>query len=145
MRNNIRFKTFQENANRLLQSRRFGQILTQTESLLKTIPGLRKLTVIPEYISLLRDYLRGAYTGIGKVQLVLIAAGLLYIVTPADLIPDFHCAIGFLDDIAVMEYVALATRGELKKYKAWRKLHPMAEAPEAEKPLIVIEGEAVEL
>ena len=52
-----------------------------------------------------KDTITGRYRGLKKRNLFLIVAGLMYLVNPMDLVPDFIFAFGFGDDVAVLMYV----------------------------------------
>lgn len=69
---------------------------------------------------LAKDTVTGRYRGLKKRNLFLIVAGLMYLVNPMDLLPDFIFAVGFADDVAVLMYVFKKLDGEIKAYEAWR-------------------------
>ena len=69
---------------------------------------------------LAKDTVTGRYRGLKKRNLFLIVAGLMYLVNPMDLLPDFLFAVGFADDIGVLMYVFRKLDGEIKAYEAWR-------------------------
>ena len=47
---------------------------------------------------------------------LLILAGLLYLIFPMDIVPDFLIGLGILDDAAVLLFVWNAVKSELKEY-----------------------------
>ncbi|EOZ97045.1 Protein of unknown function (DUF1232) family [Indibacter alkaliphilus LW1] len=51
----------------------------------------------------------------------LIVLGLLYFVTPIDLIPDFIPVIGYVDDLSVLLAVFSAVRDEVEEFRKWEK------------------------
>lgn len=67
-----------------------------------------------------KDTITGRYRGLKKRNLFLIVAGLMYLVNPMDLVPDFLFAIGFADDVGVLMYVFKKLDQEIKAYEAWR-------------------------
>lgn len=69
---------------------------------------------------LAKDTITGRYRGLKKRNLFLIVAGLMYLVNPMDLVPDFIFAFGFGDDVAVLMYVFKKLDYEIKAYEAWR-------------------------
>ena len=69
---------------------------------------------------LAKDTVTGRYRGLKKRNLFLIVAGLMYLVNPMDIVPDFLLAIGFADDVAVLMYVFKKLDKEIKAYEAWR-------------------------
>lgn len=52
-----------------------------------------------------------------KLKKIIIAAGLLYFVTPIDIIPDTIPVLGLLDDIGVLSMVASYMINELEEYR----------------------------
>lgn len=70
---------------------------------------------------LAKDAITGRYRGLKKRNLLFIVAGLMYLVNPMDILPDFLFAIGFADDIGVLMYVFKKLDGEIKAYEAWRE------------------------
>jgi len=65
-------------------------------------------------IKLLLRYIKDREVSIFKKLLILI--GLLYLVFPMDIVPDFLIGIGILDDAAVLLFVWNAIRNELAEY-----------------------------
>ena len=72
-------------------------------------------------IDLLADYVDGRYRQVPTKVLISMAACLMYLASPIDLIPDFIPILGFLDDIAVIYFVMnLGVSAELERYRAWK-------------------------
>jgi uncharacterized membrane protein YkvA (DUF1232 family) len=69
-------------------------------------------------IRLVVAYARGHYRDVSNQSLVLIVAGLIYFVSPVDLIPDFLPG-GFLDDYAVLLFVLRRVSEELDAFIEW--------------------------
>ncbi|PRY85482.1 YkvA family protein [Mongoliibacter ruber] len=51
----------------------------------------------------------------------LIVLGLVYFVTPLDLIPDFIPVIGYVDDLSVLLAVFGSVKDEVEEFKKWEK------------------------
>lgn len=68
---------------------------------------------------MIRAYARRTYTTIPWESLVLAVAALLYFVSPIDLVPDWIPVIGYLDDAAVIAFVAWSIRADLDKFREW--------------------------
>lgn len=64
-------------------------------------------------------YARGNYRDIPIDSLALVVAGLLYVVSPLDLVPDALPVVGFLDDAVVVGWVIKSVRYELDAFRAW--------------------------
>jgi uncharacterized membrane protein YkvA (DUF1232 family) len=78
--------------------------------------------VIDDFRTLVRlvvAYARGNYRDIPPDSLALIVAGLVYVVSPLDLIPDAIPVGGFMDDAVVIGWVIKSVRQELDGFRAW--------------------------
>lgn len=78
--------------------------------------------VLDDFRALIRlvvAYARGFYRGIPIDKLIVVVAGLIYVVTPIDAIPDTIPLAGFLDDAAVIGWVIKAVRDELDAFREW--------------------------
>lgn len=88
----------------------------------------RRLGGIREDLRLLQllclAWWRGEYRQISQQALIAAIAGLLYFLSPLDLLPDWLLGLGFLDDIAVLAWVVRSWRGELEAFRAWLATQP---------------------
>lgn len=73
--------------------------------------------------SLVKDYANGTYREVPWNTIVAAAAGLLYLVCPIDLIPDFIPLIGLVDDLAVLTFVLKSVHTDLQDYLQWKARH----------------------
>ena len=82
------------------------------------------LSRVRRQLKLLWAYLRavvsGEYTDYSTWACVKAIAGLLYVVSPLDLIPDFFPWVGWADDVLVVMYVCNLLHNELEKFAAWQ-------------------------
>ncbi|CAC9932377.1 hypothetical protein PEPNEM18_01215 [Aedoeadaptatus nemausensis] len=72
-------------------------------------------------INMVKDTVKGRYKGLGKKNVIMIVAGLLYLVNPMDIVPDFIFGIGFADDLGVLVYVISRLSEEIARYRQWKK------------------------
>ncbi|MGI6451066.1 MAG: YkvA family protein [Desulfitobacteriia bacterium] len=72
--------------------------------------------------SLVRDWANGNYRGISKSALLAVIAGLIYFVSPLDIIPDFLVGLGLVDDAAVLGLIIKQIDQEIIKYKQWKSI-----------------------
>jgi len=70
-------------------------------------------------VRLINAWARAEYREIPKTTLVLVVAAVLYFVVPTDMIPDFIVGLGYLDDVAVIGWVARELRRELQAFRVW--------------------------
>lgn len=81
-------------------------------------------------ISLVRDYYRGHYRQVPYRSIAAVVAGLLYVLNPVDLIPDFIPIIGYLDDAMVIAICLKLVESDLASYQAWKRHQkPSTSAP----------------
>lgn len=83
--------------------------------------GIKKLhdnaTRLWHYLS---DVVTRRYTHYNKRALLLVVAGLIYLVTPIDFLPDILIG-GLIDDLSVVLYIIKSTRKELEFYNLYSK------------------------
>ncbi len=68
---------------------------------------------------LLRHYANGSYRNVEGKNVVIILAGMIYFLSPIDLIPDILPVIGFADDIALMTFIYNSVADEIEKFDLW--------------------------
>lgn len=73
------------------------------------------------FFALAKDYSSGVYTDIPKSAIIAIMAGLLYFISPLDIIPDFILGLGFLDDAFILGMVYKKVAKELERYQEWKE------------------------
>ncbi|MRX73849.1 DUF1232 domain-containing protein [Bacillus lacus] len=111
------------------QAEEISQNKAKTDKLLKKAKSKRRKSKFPlqsgvENFTLLfhalKSWRSGEYPHFPKKSVILITAGILYFVTPIDLIPDFLFGIGLLDDAAVLAFVVNEISKDLAEYKEWK-------------------------
>jgi len=87
----------------------------------KAYPALKSaLKNVRVLYGLFKDTVNGKYK-LPPASVAMIGGGLLYFILPADLIPDFIPAIGYLDDLAVLTTIMNALNTEIRKYRIWKE------------------------
>ena len=71
-------------------------------------------------MSLVKDYYQGNYRDIPYKTLSAAVVGLLYVINPIDIIPDFIPFIGQVDDALVLGFCLKLIEKDLLKYKKWK-------------------------
>ncbi|MFI6499979.1 YkvA family protein [Nonomuraea typhae] len=74
---------------------------------------MKRIGAIPRMI---RAGMRGDYPGMGRGKIALMALGLVYLISPIDLIPEFLLLIGVADDFGVLLWLAGSLVGESGRY-----------------------------
>ncbi len=73
-------------------------------------------------MSLVKDYISGDYRDIPYGSIVAAVGGILYFLSPIDLIPDFIPVIGYIDDVFVIGLVLRQIHGDLEVYAEWKAI-----------------------
>ena len=68
---------------------------------------------------MVRAFIHGRYKEVPWKSIVVLVAGLLYFVTPIDLIPDFIPALGLLDDAAMVAFIFRILNEDIEAFLAW--------------------------
>jgi uncharacterized membrane protein YkvA (DUF1232 family) len=71
-------------------------------------------------LPLIKDYWKGAYRDISAKSIIIFVAGLAYIISPIDLIPDYIIGLGQIDDVAILGLSLYFLERDLQKYKQWK-------------------------
>ncbi|MEV7010121.1 YkvA family protein [Streptosporangium sp. NPDC051022] len=89
-------------------------------------PGLgTRLRSIPKMIGAVT---RGRYPGMSKSKLAMLGLGVVYIISPIDVIPDFLAIIGVADDFGVLLWLMGSLLGESGRYVDWERRNIQARA-----------------
>ena len=116
------FGKFSKDAEKIVDDRRkINRLLTLARKKLEKNSGvLRNVREkISLSISLLKDYAAGRYRDIPRSNLILIIAGLLYLISPIDAVFDFVPG-GFIDDATILIWVFSLIQDELDNYAEWK-------------------------
>ena len=84
-------------------------------------------------IQMIRAWVGGQYREVPTTSLIAIIAGLTYLLSPIDLIPDMIPVLGYLDDIFVLGVVFTQVAKDLRAFEAWQQAHAQ-ETPETKEP-----------
>jgi uncharacterized membrane protein YkvA (DUF1232 family) len=87
---------------------------------LRRIPVFKVWKNLQLLLQLFNDWITGNYKEIPRSTLVAVVAGILYFVSPVDIILDIIPFGGFIDDAAVIAFVLKQSEKDIKKYLNWR-------------------------
>lgn len=80
-----------------------------------------RLRAVPRLVRAVRS---GEYTGMSSMQLAMVLAGVGYVVSPIDLVPEgFLLAVGLVDDVLVIGWLAMTLVRETEDFIAWEQGH----------------------
>jgi uncharacterized membrane protein YkvA (DUF1232 family) len=69
---------------------------------------------------LIKDYWNGVYRDVSIWSILVFSIGIIYILSPIDIIPDFNLGIGQIDDAVVLLLCLNFLEKDLHKYKEWK-------------------------
>ncbi|MBO7583154.1 MAG: DUF1232 domain-containing protein [Treponema sp.] len=72
---------------------------------------------------MLKDFFTKKYTKVPVGTIVAVAATLLYVLAPIDLIPDFMPFVGYLDDAGIVTLCIKGFKADLETYKEFKGLN----------------------
>ena len=115
-------KRHEESAKIIQDKNKLDEFLQALEEKLKVIPKIGdKLSHIPVFAQLIKDYATKKYTKIPMGSLIAIVSALSYLILPFDLISDLIPGIGYFDDAAVIGACLLLVDSDIKDYLEWRE------------------------
>lgn len=76
---------------------------------------------LPLLVRLLKAWKNGSYRGLSVRTLASMAAALLYVLSPVDLVPDFIPGIGLIDDMVVLALLLHTLAQDLAAFRAWEQ------------------------
>jgi len=76
---------------------------------------------LPLLVRLLRAWKKGSYPGLSMRTLATVATGILYVLSPMDLVPDFIPGVGLIDDVAVLALLLHMLAQDLTVFRAWEQ------------------------
>jgi len=74
---------------------------------------------IKTFIRMLRAFGTGQYQTIPWVTILMIAAALIYFITPLDLLPDFIPVTGYLDDFTIILAIFHRFKEDVMAFQTW--------------------------
>ncbi|MDZ7696826.1 MAG: DUF1232 domain-containing protein [Deltaproteobacteria bacterium] len=90
------------------------------DSLLKIGLLNRLMEDIRLLYALVKDYWKGNYRSVSPWSIVVFVSGILYILIPVDILPDFIPLIGQIDDTVILLVCLYLLERDLQKYKKWK-------------------------
>lgn len=111
-----------------------ARVTQRAQDIEDKLPKLRKVMESARVLlSLVKDYWAGAYREVPYWVISAGALALLYVLNPADVIPDVILGVGYLDDATVVAFCLKLIERELERYKQWKDAQDAAGAKNADK------------
>ncbi|MDF5756068.1 YkvA family protein [Spongiactinospora sp. TRM90649] len=83
-----------------------------------SVGPLTRLRAVPRLVG---SVLRGTYPGMAKGKLAMMGLGVVYMISPIDVIPDFLLLIGVADDFGVFLWLMTSLLGESGRFVDWER------------------------
>ena len=97
-------------------------LFQEFEKKLRLIPKIgKRASDVAVLLSMLRAYIKKQYTDVSIATILAAVAGLIYVVNPMDIVPEYILGVGVLDDAAIVGIILQAMHMDLNKYKQWQK------------------------
>ncbi|MAJ51337.1 MAG: hypothetical protein CMB82_06970 [Flammeovirgaceae bacterium] len=112
-------------ANRILkQQSQVNELLRKAAQKLQKLKGSNKqINELIEYVQLFLKMIKksfiGEYNSFSNKTLLSLVFGLLYFVTPMDLVPDFIPLLGFSDDLSIIYFIVKNFKSDIEAFKIW--------------------------
>jgi len=72
----------------------------------------------------------GVYTGLSSTRVLMLLAGVGYVVSPVDVLPEgFLLVLGLADDVLVVGWLATALVRETQDFLVWERHHSAVTVP----------------
>lgn len=135
-----------EAAEVLKNSKKTEGLLKKVFDVIENVPGIGKYASDIKYMcAMVRDYAKRDYTDVKLSAMIAVAAALIYLVSPIDIIPDYIPVVGYLDDMAVLAYAIKVTYKEIEAYRLWRNLKNLKKDNAVEETFDEIGAEQTEI
>ena len=71
------------------------------------------------FLRMIKKSLSGEYSAFSHKTLLSLVFGLLYFVTPMDVVPDFVPLLGFSDDLSIVYFIIKNFKSDIEAFKVW--------------------------
>ncbi|WP_421872382.1 YkvA family protein [Marinoscillum sp.] len=72
-------------------------------------------------VRMVRAHINGSYRAFSATTLLTLVFGLVYFITPVDLIPDFIPALGLTDDISLVYFIFKSMADDIARFRVWEE------------------------
>lgn len=70
-------------------------------------------------VKMLRAHFKGEYNAFSTSTVLMLVFGLVYFITPIDLIPDFIPGLGLTDDISIVYMIFKSVADDIANFRYW--------------------------
>ena len=117
-------KIFRQAKRMLNKQSQIKELIWKVSQKLKKINGSNKqinelLEHVQLFLRMIKKSLAGEYSGFSHKTLFSLVFGLLYFVTPMDVVPDFIPMLGFSDDLSIVYFIIKNFKSDIEDFKGW--------------------------
>lgn len=96
--------------------------LKRTFRVLSGFPSVQSIfSELILFIEFVESYRANQYRSISPATLFTAAFGIIYLLSPIDLLPDYIPFLGWIDDIAILRVIIEVIRTDLRKFRIWKE------------------------
>lgn len=108
---------------------RFMKLMKSAVNKLRRYSGIGEFTTeavasVILLLQMLKARVSGEYQGLSAKKMFLVAAAIMYFVTPIDIIPDFLPVVGLLDDLSLLAWIYTTLSKEVSEFVKWKNAGP---------------------
>ena len=117
-------KIFRQAMRMINEQSQVKELLWQVSQKLQKINGSNKqinehMDLIQLFLRMIKKSLAGEYSAFSHKTLLSLVFGLLYFVTPMDVVPDFVPLLGFSDDLSILYFIIKNFKSDIEAFKVW--------------------------
>ena len=117
-------KIFRQARRLINEQSQVKELIWQVSQKLQNINGSNKqINELMEYVQLfvrmIKRSITGEYSAFSHKTLLSLVFGLLYFVTPMDVVPDFIPLLGFSDDLSIVYFIIKNFKSDIEAFKVW--------------------------
>tara|TARA_A100000164_G_C21739589_1_gene691653 strand:+ start:523 stop:918 length:396 start_codon:yes stop_codon:yes gene_type:complete len=117
-------KIFRQAMRMLNEQSQIKELIWKVSQKLQKINGSNKqINELMEHVQLflrmIKKSLSGEYSAFSHKTLLSLVFGLLYFVTPMDVVPDFVPLLGFSDDLSILYFIIKNFKSDIEAFKVW--------------------------
>tara|TARA_B100001057_G_scaffold470932_1_gene532737 strand:+ start:659 stop:1054 length:396 start_codon:yes stop_codon:yes gene_type:complete len=117
-------KIFRQAMRMINEQSQVKELLWQVSQKLQKINGSGKqinelMDLIQLFLRMIKKSLAGEYSAFSHKTLLSLVFGLLYFVTPMDVVPDFIPLLGFSDDLSIVYFIIKNFKLDIEAFKVW--------------------------
>jgi uncharacterized membrane protein YkvA (DUF1232 family) len=98
----------------------FGQVSKKLQKLNGSHKQINELLEhVQLFLRMIKKSFSGEYSSFSNKTLLSLVFGLLYFVTPMDVVPDFIPLLGFSDDLSIIYFIIKNFKSDIEAFKVW--------------------------